>query len=185
MMNAAEKNQLSLTYAATCKAFDKTLEPDVLRMMVEDLADLDFSKVINALNLYRRDGKNTFWPKASKIRELVNPVQSKDGMANEAASRIRAAITMFGWPNPDKAREYIGELGWAIVVRSGGWSYVCEQHGLELNPLTFHAQARDLAKAMIESKAAGVHDQPIGLPDSQTKEISNVINLIGSKDFPE
>ncbi len=181
MLTTHEKNELSKTYASTCKIFDKVLEPDVLRMMVEDLSDLDYNQILTALNQYRRDEKNTQWPRASKIRAIVNPKQSTESLANEAASRVRSAITKFGWCNPSQAKDYIGDLGWEIVTRSGGWGYVCENHGLELNPLTFHAQARDLAKSIIESAHLGKHDQPIQIPDSNKQQISNVTKLITIK----
>jgi hypothetical protein len=173
MMTNNEKTELAKIYAATCKAFDKSLEPDVLRMQIEDLSDLDFSKVVAALAKYRQDEKSITWPRAGKIRALVNPLMSRDSLANEAASRIREAIGLFGWPNGDQARKHIGELGWMVVERSGGWSYLCENHGVELQPLTFHAQARDLSKAILESKEVGVLDQPIQIEKSE----SNVLDF--------
>ena len=185
MLTTAEKNHLSQIYAATCKAYDKILDSEVLKMQIEDLSDLNYSDIQQALFTYRRDEKNTIWPRASKIRALINPTQSSDTMANEAASRIRQAISKFGWPNPLDARSFIGELGWAIVERSGGWVYVCENHGVELNPLTFHAQARDLAKSMIESEKAGVGNMPISLPDSAKVQIDNVRKLLTIKEIPK
>ncbi len=187
MLSNIEKNQLGQIYAATCKAYDKTLESDVLKMQIEDLADLSFDQIAAALMSYRRDEKNTQWPRASKIRAIVNPVQSPDTMANEVASRVRSAIPMFGWPNPQEARAYIGELGWAIVERNGGWQYLCENLGVELSQLTFHAQARDLAKAMIESEKLGLGNMPISLPAPaekiQIEKLNNLSNCYGVLDY--
>lgn len=186
MLTVNEKNQLTKIYADTCKSFDKILDPDVLRMIIEDLSDLDFAQIINALHLYRRNEKSIYWPKANQIRALVNPTQSVDTLANEAASRIRAAVPMFGWPNPIEARAYIGELGWGIVERNGGWQYLCENLGVDLSQLTFHAQARDLAKAMIESEKAGLGNRPVGLPEPENKnQIGNIAKLIQMKEFPK
>jgi len=183
MLSYDQKKEVAKYYENTCKAFDKILDTEVLKMQVEDLADLDFQDILKALATYRRDGKNTVWPRASKIREIVNPKQSKEAMANEAASRIRKAITDFGWCNSGPAKESIGELGWTVVERAGGWQYVCENHGLDLNPLTFHAQARDLAKAVIESSELGIHDQPIGLPEPKINTFIN--NLVEIKQIPK
>lgn len=152
MLTNEQKTEIARIYALTCKAFDKTLDADVLKMQVEDLSDLDFEQIKKALENYRIDEKSTIWPRAGKIRALVNPVMSADAVANEAASLIREAISKFGWPNGSEARKFVGELGWAIVERSGGWSSLCENHGLSINPLTFHAQSRDLAKAIIEKR---------------------------------
>lgn len=184
MLSNIEKNQLGQIYAATCKAYDKNLESDVLKMQIEDLADLSFHQIADALLAYRRDEKNTQWPRASKIRAIINPKQSTDTMANETASLVRSAVSKFGYPNPQDARAYIGELGWAIVERNGGWSYICENLGLDLNPATFHAQVRDLAKAMIESDKAGLGNMPINLPAPPEKiQIEKLNNLITMKEI--
>lgn len=170
MLTTSEKNELSKIYAATCKAFDKVLEPDVLKMQIEDLADLGFEQILSALKIYRSDEKNLYWPRASKIRAIINPTLSLDSASNEAASRIREAISKFGWCNGGDAEKFIGGLGWDIVQKSGGWKYLCENHGINLSPLTFHAQARDLAKSLIESKNKGISSEPIQI-ESQNKNL--------------
>ncbi len=186
MLNKNEREHIAKLYDATCKSFDKILEPEVLKMQIEDLSDLHFEKIIEALHKYRLDKKNNFWPKANKIRDIILPEQTPETMANEAASRIRYAISTFGWTNPQKAREYIGELGWRVVERSGGWMYLCENHGVELSPLTYHAQARDLAKSICESEKLGLGDQPIGLPSPENKnQIQKITNLISMKEIPK
>ena len=176
MMTDQQKSALGVYIANTAQFYSKEFSKAVVSMMVQDLEDLDFNKIIDAYTRYRRDGKNVFFPMPAKIRDLVNPTQSKETLANEAASRIRKAIGDFGWCNPLEARGYIGELGWAVVERAGGWSYVCENHGVDLNPLTFHAQARDLAKSMAESSELGVFDQPISLP----KPTNSVLRIVSS-----
>lgn len=176
MMTAIEKTELAKLYSATCRAFDKVLDSDVLKLQIEDLADLDFKSCVQALHEYRRNPKNVFWPKASKIREIVEPELSPEAEANEVASRIRGAISIFGWPNPGAARLYIGELGWTIVNRCGGWNYVCENHGVDLNPLTFHAQARDQAKAIRESVNLGIFNQPIAIEFENKKDPDMILN---------
>jgi hypothetical protein len=179
MLTASEKIEIAKIYSATCKQFDKILEPDVLKMQVEDLADLQFSKIIHALNDYRRDPKNLTWPRANKIRQIINPIASDETIANEVASRIRYAVPKFGYCNRNEAMEYIGEMGKAIVDRMGGWQYICENLGLALNPATFHAQCRDLAKSIQEQAKLGIYDQPIGISlQSKPVELNQTQNLI-------
>lgn len=151
MLSSEEKKEITRIYDLTCKAFDKSLDRDVLKLQIEDLSDLDFNAIVQALHEYRKNPKNSFWPKANKIREIINPQFSPEAQANVIASKIREAISRHGWSNKNAAMELIGPIGWEIVERSGGWNYVCENHGLDLNPLTFHAQARDLAKSLIEN----------------------------------
>jgi hypothetical protein len=179
MLTANEKIEIAKIYSATCKQFDKVLEPDVLKMQVEDLADIQFLKIVHALNEYRLDPKNISWPRANRIRQIINPIASEESVANEVASRIRHAVPKYGWCNRNEAMEYIGEMGAAIVERMGGWQYVCENLGLVLNPATFHAQCRDLAKSIQEQAKLGIYNQPIGISlQNKPSELNPAHNLI-------
>lgn len=153
MLTLEEKKEITRLYDLTCKAFDKNLERDVLKMQVEDLEDLNFNDIHNALIQYRRDSRNQFWPKANKIRELINPKMSIDAQSVAIATKIREGITTYGWANLRAANANLGEMAWVVVERLGGWQYICENHGLNLNPGTFHAQARDVAKSLLESNS--------------------------------
>ena len=176
MMTQNERNEIGITLVNMSTYYGKTIDKNVIKMMVQDLEDLEFLDVINAFTSYRRNPANIHFPLPAKIRAIVNPKQSPDALANESASRIRKAISDFGWNNSQQARDFIGELGWKVVERSGGWMHVCENHGLSLSPLVFHAQARDLAKAICESEILGIGDQPIQLPNkSQNEQITSFV----------
>ncbi len=174
-MTQDEKNKVAVHMAYLAGYYGgKELTKPVIAMMIEDLEDLNFEDVMNAYKSYRRNPKHTAFPVPAKIRDIVRPTLTPETQANEAASRIRQAITKCGWPDPISAREYIGELGWQVVMRAGGWKYVCENHGVDLNPLTFHAQARDLAKSMIETERAGMGTEPIQISGSEPKQIEKL-----------
>lgn len=163
-MNQQERQIVGENWLGLAQMYGKDLQPMTLKIMLDAVDDLEASSVVNALHEWTRTSKSSRHPLPAEIRTIVKPELSPDAVANEAASRIRAAIAKHGWANPTEAREYIGDLGWKIVERCGGWLYICENHGVELNPLTFHAQARDQAKAIIESAELGRFDRPIGIP---------------------
>jgi hypothetical protein len=52
-------------------------------------------------------------------------------------------VPKVGYCNAGQAEKYIGPDGWRIVQRQGGWTYICENLGRNLNPGTFQAQLRD------------------------------------------
>lgn len=153
MWNQNQRNLFKNSYLATCSIYGKeTFTQDAIKMIMDNLHDLDFEKCLKALNFYMKDPKNKTWPKIADIRAIVNPQVDVGSRAQEIASRLREAITRFGWPNQDKAKMFIGEIGWDVVNRFGGWTFICENHGINLNPEAFYAQARELVKARLELK---------------------------------
>lgn len=118
----------------------------VVEMYLEDLNDLPEQEAIVGYHTYRRNPKNKTFPLPAQIREILRPELSisPEAKAREIAARISGAIVRFGYPNPSGARSFIGEDGWAIVERQGGWSYLCENMGVNVDPGTYQAQTRDL-----------------------------------------
>jgi hypothetical protein len=151
----------------TAMYYEKSLSEPLLEMYLGDLSDLPENKVCEAYALYRRNPKNRTFPLPAQIREILQPQVSDDTLAREATARIVESITRFGYMRGSEAKMYIGELGWNVVQRFGGWQYICENHGLSLNPGTFLAQARDIAKSHIEMSRAGSFGEAPSLPSSR------------------
>jgi hypothetical protein len=145
-MNVEEKAKVTQLLAVTAAYYRQKLEDEVLKMYAEDLIDLPFLSVSNAIANYRRNPKNRTMPLPAQVRDMLTPVVDPDAMAREIAGRCVQAITKFGWPQPGPAREFIGEEGWSVIESSGGWLHFVEQHGDGINPQTFFAQARDRIK---------------------------------------
>lgn len=144
-MNNSEKLEISKLWFATAKLYDKVLDQDMLNLLTLDVDDLNAQDVINALNIYRKDKKNKFWPKASDVRELVIPSFSDESIGRDTSARIIAAIPHCGYDNGLLAKDYIGEFGWNIVNRLGGWVFLCQNVGLSISNSALAAQIRDLA----------------------------------------
>lgn len=136
------KETIALTFAYYHPG--QALDDAVLLMYAEDLADLDEHEVMRAYQIYRRDPNHTRFPLPAKIREIVCPQDyiSAEDKAAEVAARICGAVSSYGWNNGRGAEAYIGPVGWQVVQRQGGWSYICENLGVRINPSTFQAQLR-------------------------------------------
>lgn len=182
-MNQQERNSLGAAVSEAAIFYGKMdFTKEQVSMMInvfeKYFPDETLENFKTAISLYIQDSKNKFMFSPATLKPYLHPELSPEAKANEVASRIRSAIGKFGWCNPNEARTYIGELGWKIVERSGGWNYICENHGLDLNPLTFHAQARDQVKALLETHQLGEFDKPIQIeqrdqphnPDLQINE---------------
>lgn len=133
----------------TARYYGRKIDDDVLLMMAEDLADLCEDEVIAAYHSYRRNPKNRVMPLPAQIREIVQPEIDVDSLAKEIASRIAGAIPKYGWSNAAAARAFIGDDGWRVVERFGGWVYLCENYGLSVDAGTFYAQTRDLLRVRL------------------------------------
>lgn len=150
MWNNDQRKQFGNAYVLTAKSFDKELSIELAMMAVSDLEDLDFQSCMNALKKFRNAPTSRSWPKIGEIRSLANPTLSRDAEAMQISSRISEAVSKFGWPNADRARQHIGEKGWVVVSRYGGWGYICENLGVNISQSSFIAQCRDIAKSYLE-----------------------------------
>lgn len=150
-MNAQQLQDLKRLIVFVAKYYGKTLEPEVVTMMAGDLQDLPFEEIKQAYEKYRRSDKLMRFPMPATIREMLDPEPSHEDIAREIASRITESITYFGWCNGEGARKYIGEIGWDLVRRRGGWMHLCQNHGVTIDPGMFEAQTRELAKVQIAS----------------------------------
>lgn len=179
-MTAVDIQKLTQTFALYAAYYRAKFEDEILRMYAEDLSDLDYPAVNRALETYRRDPRNKTMPMPSQIREKLTPQVDHESVAREIAARIGGAITKFGWASSDRAREYIGEIGWRIVETRGGWTNLCQNHGVTIDPTAFEAQVREQAKAAVKygDQALG---QAIGIAGGGRRgEIQSIGEIIRS-----
>ncbi len=157
------RQQLAKTIKATATYYGRTLDPEVLSVMCDDLSDLDMGKCIDAYSNYRRNPRNRTFPLPAQIRELVNPEEFIDAqtLAREIASRIVGAIPKFGWCNAREAEAFIGEQGWSAVTRAGGWRYLCENTQAKSIGI-LQAQLRDQLEGSLQYGQANV-EKAIGV----------------------
>lgn len=189
-MTSEQKNEVARLYNATCKVFDKVLDADVLKMQVEDLADLPFEKVMRALIDYRRNAKNTTWPRANKIREIINPKIDTKDLAVELSRKIDKAISKFGWgwsegvfingetyflgggkyhwTFKDAVIAELGEIGWHVIA-TRGWIQL-RNSANEMNEGVFIAQLQNQVQSSLNLASQGVDITKIELPSSKKKE---------------
>lgn len=125
--------------------FSRELTPGQLAMYADDLVDLDIEKLATAIQLVRK--QNKFFPMPSEIREAA--IGSVRDEALEVASSIAAAMSRYGWNNSERARAFIGPVGWRVVEYEGGWENLCASvQNEEIG--TRKAQWREMAAVVIK-----------------------------------
>jgi hypothetical protein len=172
-MDLNKKLELSKVIKSVASIYNKSLDIGAIEMMIDLFEGYELEKIKSAYKHFMSTAKASHFPMPGQIIEILNPSLSTEAKANQIARMIPEAILKFGYPNPTEAKAYIGEIGWQIVQSKGGWFDVCNYHGDVWDAGTFHAQARDSAKAIIEASALGLHRQAIGYSEKNQFAIEN------------
>jgi len=165
-MTADEIKKLKALIVATSLYYGHRIPDEVLVLYVEDLADLDYPAVARAIGELRRDPRTTRFPLPALIRDRIQPADTSENEARDSAARIVAAVARYGWSNPMRAKEYVGELGWHVVERQGGWLNVCQMLTHD-NVGFLQAQWREAAISAQRLARMGRLDQAPKLPSSR------------------
>lgn len=167
-MNQQERDTLGLQLTKIATVYGHELTKPQTSAFINALIEYfpaNLENYLSALQSYVTDKKHSKFPAPFQLAQYLGNELTAESAALEVAGRVRQAVSEFGWIAPEKARAYIGEVGWTFVQRYGGWQYLCENLGTEIPVATFFAQARDGAKGIIESAHKGVFNQPIQLPE--------------------
>lgn len=168
-MTKEQRTALGETIIFTAEYYGRPLTRPIVSMMIDDLSDLIFDEVIQAYKQYRRNEKNKSFPLPAQIRAMVQEQENPEASAREAAARIIDAVGKYGWNNPTRAQNYIGSLGWEVVMRAGGWVNICQTLSFD-NVATIQAQLRELG-LVLYSKARFGNDSAPALPTHSKKEV--------------
>jgi hypothetical protein len=143
------------------------LDEFVVGMYAEDLVDLPIGDIARAVREIRLDPANTRFPLPAVIRAKASASTNDTDIARDVAARIYKAIGRHGhnwsekdknWPSEPIAE--LGEAGWEVVKRLGGWYRMCEFSG-EVSAGIFLAQVRDLTESTLRMARAGhLHQAP-------------------------
>jgi hypothetical protein len=178
MKNATDDQKRKLIWVSLGEYYQRPLTENQIRMYAEDTAAYPVEALIHAAKIWRDNPDNNRCPIPANLIQIINPTPSAQGEAVEVMNRIWEAIGKFGWPNPDGAKEFIGELGWTVVQRYGGWAALCnEANSSEAGIMK--AQLRESVKSVSERSKAGVLHIPPALPkpDGEFKSLGEILAL--------
>lgn len=198
MMTPQQVQELKKSLSLTAAYFQQQILDPVVVMYAQDLADLEFTDVMRALQEIRREKNRRHMPLPADIREKVNPTVSARSIADDVANRIIGSFRKHGnsWPTgyftshtpegryfeavtsaglktfatfEEAAIAEIGEVGWVVLKRMGGYSAACREWENVEAVTTLRAQIRDLANSVLEQAKAGTLYQPPALPEPQER----------------
>jgi hypothetical protein len=183
-LSPADLTQLAKLWAMYAAYYRTTVDDQVLRMYASDLSDLDLADVRLAMEKYRKNSKNRALPMPAMIRDLMQPAVDEDAQAREIAARISGAVVKFGWCNSADAQKFIGPVGWRIVETRGGWTNLCQNLGITIDPTSFEAQVREQAKAAVKygDEALSLSISPSEV-SGELESAKEILSLIQAKNM--
>jgi hypothetical protein len=141
--------------------YDKQLTQDAADLLVSDLEEHEPELVLRALRLCRLELSR--FPSLAEILKRMD-VKSAESKSQEIVGTIFQAVSLCGYPGPEKARAMIGEVGWKAVCNVGGWQRVCDTPDSHVS--TLRAQLRNAVEAAVEDKSrCDVMRIPFGTSD--------------------
>lgn len=156
MKNVAHLTKIKTTLSLLAEYFQIQITDAQLKMYTEDLADIAESDLTAAIETIRKSENIIKFPLPSQIRALI--YGKMEDNAIELSAKIEMALSKYGYTNPDKAKEFIGEVGWEIVKLNGGWQNMCQTIDVDDLPI-LKAQWRNLAKSLLNKVNFGVQKE--------------------------
>lgn len=165
--------------------YDAPINEVKVQMFAAELKDLDLGAVISVFASFRQEKGRRLMPMPSDIRDRIKPLSlSDDTLAIEAVARIVQSLSRFGGYRSEDAKAFIGELGWEVVKRQGGWTELCTNVGVDSPIGVFQAQAIKIAKAVLEQSRAGTLGAPPELPQQRIAADPNA-KMVSMKELLE
>lgn len=158
----------------------KEIDRDLCLIWLNVLKDFSDQQIKDAF--LKAATELTDWPAPATIKRLCQGCNKTDEeIGQEIASRIEGAIYKFGYSSADKAKEFIGELGWKVVLQCGGWVTICEVETDQLP--SSRKQWRELAAIVSKNYYTSGDNLPPGLPEKKNPVLAAALKLaIGGTD---
>lgn len=155
--------QIKKLIIGAAEVYGEAMTKTRLELYYELLSELSPRTLELALKTIMRNGAQTRFPLPGVILQAACPSRSPEAEAVEAAGRIPEALYRYGYTDPHGAKDFIGELGWLIVEREGGWECLCAKVTTNQLPI-LKAQWREMAKSLYSRAKAGLNNIPPSLP---------------------
>lgn len=178
-MNHEERIKVGEVWVGIAGMYDKQINPQSLRIMLDAVDDISFEKLMRAMNDWTKTSKLSRHPYPADLIAMVNPEIDKKLVAIDLARKIDKAVAKHGYNwqegffhsdgnywNDDKGNKFysfkeaviseLGEIGWHAICARGGWLRVRESANA-MEEGTFIAQMRDQIQSSMALAEAG-HD---------------------------
>ncbi|KAB8035890.1 hypothetical protein GCL60_16805 [Silvanigrella paludirubra] len=106
-----------------CQRCERSLSENYIKSWLKSCIKLGEKKALFALGeIYKKAKQGYMIPSIFEFEQLA---ESETEPSLQIAERIVRGMQLYGAYNHDKAKDYVGELGWKIVQNNGGWQEMC------------------------------------------------------------
>lgn len=150
-----------------------------LEMYADDLSCLSQEQLIQAIQTYRKNPDNKFFPMPGALISIITPLETELDIGRIVSGKIMTAISKFGSYNASEAKGWMGEVAWEVVQFQGGWKSLCELSSEAIK--SEQPRWRDLAMSICKRSKLGKLDEAPALPrpNQEFKSIGEIIKSIG------
>jgi len=137
------KTEIIKLLVLMAQLYNKNLTENIIEVYCDILEELSSEELNRAFKKIMKDPNQRFFPLPAEILQAAKEdSRSNKDLAMEVVSKIFYAISKIGPYRSKEARDHIGEIGWEVIQREGGWEFVNEILN-ESNSQTIKAQWRD------------------------------------------
>ncbi len=158
--------------------YDAPINEIKVKMYAKDLSNLELENIQRAFSAFRLEKGRRMMPMPADIASFLSPTADSKDLARETALRIRHAVSKYGWSNSRDAQIYIGDTGWSVVERIGGWQHICENLGTEIQETTFMAQCRDAIESTINLGTLGLDPTRPSIEQSKRSGLTSTKDIL-------
>ncbi|WP_186650303.1 hypothetical protein [Fluviispira vulneris] len=127
-MNDFEK-KCAIIIREICQRSERSLSENFIKSWLKSCIKLGEKKAMYALGEIYKKAKQGY--QIPSIFEFEQLAESETEPSMQIAERIIKGMSTIGAYNNDKAKEFIGDIGWKIVQKNGGWQELCYNTNLK------------------------------------------------------
>ena len=159
--------------------YDRKMSEDMAQLMVNDYKSegLGVQEILRSWNIWRKRPNCVRMPTPGDLLSIAKPTLNPKDEAIRRLNLIKESVRKFGWPNPMKAKSFLGEVIWNDVLRMGGWKHLCENPKCNINDGMIYAQIRDSITSSVQAERAGIDYSAPAISGGKNEILSLVQDL--------
>jgi len=166
---------------ALAEIYGATLTKLAIKSYHMALEEISQKKVNEIFKEILEDDSIKFMPKPGELHGMAKPKLNPKDKAIMSMERIKNAITKFGWPDPEGARNFLNETEWNLITNRGGWNAFCSEPRNNIHDPMIYAQTRESLLSTYVAIEKGIRPESNIKLEARRSEASKLTSGLGSE----